>query len=414
MGKKIWIFSHYSADPRYNPGYRYYNWAKELIKRGYDIYIFCSSTIHNTDINVISDKATYVVQNYEGICYVYVRCSGYSGNGIKRIFNMLEFSKNLDRVYKEFDRPDVIIGRLPHVWCGEIAYKASKKFNVPLICDIADLWPEGFVEHLNISQSNPMVRYYNVLEHRMYKRADALIFSMAGGKQLIKDKKWTDIDLDKVFHINMGVDLDAFDYNKNHYKKTYTELERRDIFKITYCGSIRLINHVSTICEAARLLKNAGYNDIFISIHGYGDKEEELRAYCRKYKLDNIKFFGKIDKKEIPYVLCNSDVNVLSYHETPLYKYGGSMSKMFEAFAAGRPILSNVHMGYSLIEKYNCGVVSEKNTPEAIAKAIIELKKMNPEKLKELGLAARQCAELYNQPQLVDKLEIVINKVLSD
>ena len=376
--------------------------------------VFCASTIHSAakTVNVITSSDPYKIEDYQGVRYVYVKCSDYAGNGIKRILNMWEFARKLKRVYKHFDKPDIIIGRLPHVWCGNTAWKASKFYGVPLVCDIADLWPEGFVEHMNVSKRNPAVKYYNYLEHRMYKRANALVFSMAGGKQLLKDKGWNDVDVQKVFHINMGVDLAKYDDDSIKYKKEYPELADSSLFKVSYCGSIRLINYVSTICEAAKKLSDKGIDNVFFSIHGYGDKENELKEYCRVNKLTNIRFFGKIKKEEIPYVLNHSDVIVLSYHETPLYRYGGSMSKMFEAFASGKPVLSNVHMGYSLIEKYRCGIVSEENTSEAIAEAVLRLMNMSTAEREEMGRNGRKCAEDYDQPRLVDQLESVFHFVL--
>lgn len=414
VNRKVWIFSHYSADPRYNSGLRYFNWAKELLSRGYSVTVFCASTIHaaKKTTNLISDCRDFIIEEYEGVQYIYVKCSDYQGNGMKRIMNMFEFAHNLKKVYKRFDKPDFIIGRLPHVWCGEVAWKASKHFKVPLICDVADLWPEGFVEHLHIGRNNPAIIYYNALEHRMYKRADALVFSMAGGKQLIRDKGWKDIEDKKIFHINMGVDLRKFDSDAKNYRKEYPEIFDPTLFKVSYCGSIRLINYVSTLCEAAKILAEKGIDNVFFSIHGYGDKEDECKTYCEKHGLKNIKFFGRINKEQIPFVLTHSDVNVLSYHETPLYKYGGSMSKMFEAFASGKPVLSNVHMGYSLIDEYGCGLVSESNTPQAIAKAIIQMMNMDPSERDNMGKAGRRCAEDYDQPHLVDQLEEVFKYVL--
>ena len=133
--------------------------------------------------------------------------------------------------------------------------------------------------------------------------------------------------------------------------------------------------------------------------------------YCKKYNLTNIGFFGKIDKQCIPFVLTNSDVNLLSYHETPLYKYGGSMSKMFEAFAAGKPVISTVHMGYSLIDRYECGITADSNTADGLANAIKVIRNLSPEVKKEMGQNARKCAEDYDQPILVEKLISVFDYV---
>lgn len=409
--KNIWIISHYSPDPRYNSGYRYYNWAKILVSKGYFVTIFCASTIHGTNINLIKDNNPFIVYETDGIKYVYIKCKHYKSNGVKRILNMIEFSKKLKKVFRQFDAPSIIICRLPHIWSGKTSVKISNYYHVPLIFDVADLWPDAFVEHLKIKKNNPFILYYLSNEHRMYKLANAIIFSMEGGKEFIKDKGWKDVKFEKVFHINMGVDLPQFDYNLMTYKKEYAQLLDKTIFKVSYCGSIRLINNVSTICEAAKILKDKGQKDIFISIHGFGDQESKLIDYCKENKLDNIAFFGKIDKNQIPFVLSNSDANLLSYHETPLYKYGGSMSKMFEAFAAGKPVISTVHMGYSLIERYGCGITCKSNTASALAEAIETIRDLSLNKKSEMGLHARKCAEDYSQPALVDKLLSVFEYV---
>lgn len=49
--KRIWILNHYGEPPKIGTNTRHYKFALELIKRGYDIRIFTSSTIHRTNIN---------------------------------------------------------------------------------------------------------------------------------------------------------------------------------------------------------------------------------------------------------------------------------------------------------------------------------------------------------------------------
>ena len=71
--------------------------------------------------------------------------------------------------------------------------------------EVRDLWPLSIVEYKGISNTNPIIRFLYKLERKIYKEADAIIFTMEGGKDYIKDKKWKDaVSFNKIFHINNG------------------------------------------------------------------------------------------------------------------------------------------------------------------------------------------------------------------
>ena len=53
MKKKVWIFNHYATDTMLDHGGRHYWFAKYLTRAGYDVRIFCASTVHDTDINLM-------------------------------------------------------------------------------------------------------------------------------------------------------------------------------------------------------------------------------------------------------------------------------------------------------------------------------------------------------------------------
>ena len=92
-------------------------------------------------------------------------------------------------------------------------------------------------------------------------------------------------------------------------------------------------------------------------------------------------------------------------------KYGGSQSKLFDYLASGKPILCNAKFGYNLIERYNCGIVTDNQTPKAFADAVEKLYNMTEKELSEMGTRARKAAEAYDQPILVDQLCKVLDFV---
>lgn len=81
---------------------------------------------------------------------------------------------------------------------------------------------------------------------------------------------------------------------------------------------------------------------------------------------------------------------------------------MFEYFASGRPIISNAHMGYSLIKKYDCGTELNSNSPEKLANSIIEYKNMKKNIIKSIGNNSRRAAEDYDISLLCKQLEEVL------
>ncbi len=403
--KKILIISHYSQQPPYNTMLRHHNWGKELVKRGYEVTVISASTIHNTNINMI-DQLGQGVATVDGIKYKYKRVVRYTGNGIKRMLNLLSFSFSI--ICEKAERTDIII----NVGAYLFPFVKFKYKNVPIITDIVDLWPQSIIEYADFSTNNPLIKYLYYLEKKAYLKSDALLFSMEGGIDYVKEQKYANkIDFSKIFHINMGCDLPQKD---RELKGISFDLGwNQDEFNVVYCGSIRQANQVQQICDAAKIIRNRGYKDVKFQVYGNGDDLKMLKRYVVDNRIDNVRFYGRIEKEKIPFILSHGKANILTYKHVPLIKYGGSQSKLFDYLASGKPIICNAKFGYNLIERYNCGVVAVDQSADALADAVEKLYKMNTAELAEMGKRARKTAEMYDQPILVDKLEEVFTYVSS-
>ncbi|OKY52297.1 glycosyltransferase, partial [Megasphaera cerevisiae] len=193
-----------------------------------------------------------------------------------------------------------------------------------------------------------------------------------------------------------------------NYKYIDYYLEQKNIFKVSYCGSVRLVNNLKLLCDAGKIIKNRGIKKLFIMIHGSGDQVDKLQKYCIENDIDNVKLYGWIEKVKIPYVLTHSDLCILCYQNTPLLRFGGSMNKMFEYFASGKPVVTNAHMAYSFIEKYNCGSELNTNSAEKLADEIIRFYKMSNRERETFGQRSRQAAEDYDIQLLCERLDKVM------
>jgi len=401
--KNLWIFCHYAQQPPFNTMLRYHNWGKFIQAQGFNVTIFAASTVHNTSIDVIEEFNGSNEQYCDGIRYLYISTPRYSGNGLNRIKNMFSYCIGIRKYRKDYGRPDCI------VICEAYLFLFVKHFfkNIPIVCDIVDLWPLSIVEYTNVSNNNILIKILYKIEQVAYIRCDALVFSMEGGPEYISEKKYANrINSDKIFNINMGCDLSKFDKALMNVEEQ--EFERDDCFIITYTGSIRIANHIIQICEAAKILQENGYNHIKFRFFGNGPAETDAKSYCIRNKLVNVKFYGRFDKMKIPIILSNSDINIMTYKQTAVMKYGGSQSKLFDYLASRKPIINCGDWGYNLVSRYNCGIVVKNQTGNNIAKTVKTLYEMPKSQLLMMGERARIVAEMYDQPKIVDILCKVI------
>lgn len=415
MKKKIWLWNHYATDMYKNHGGRHYWFAENLIKQGYEATVFCANTYHNKTEYIDTVNKKYTTDVLNEIPFVFIKTSSYSDNGLHRIRNMITFYKNLFPVAREYaklnGKPDIILASSVHPLTLVAGIKIAKKFGIPCICEIRDLWPESFVAYNIIRKNNPILKLLYAGEKWIYKKADKLIFTMEGGKDYIIEKGWDKehggpIDINKVYHINNGVDLEVFDYNKEHYVLEDEDLTEDGTFKVVYAGSIRLVNKVEKILDVAKHL--SGQNIKFL-IWGDGDQLDPLRKRVKDEQINNVCFKGRVDKKYIPYITSKAQLNIILGDNLPLYRYGSSANKLFDYFASASPTLSTKKYRYSLINRYKAGIELEDSSAERVAESIMYFKNLNKSDYEEYCKNARKAAQDYSFKNLTIKLIDIID-----
>lgn len=417
--KKIWLWNHYATDMFINRGGRHYWFAKDLITQGYNATVFCANTYHNkTDVIDTGDKK-YINKMVDEIPFVFVKTIPTLGNGKDRVKNMLMFYKNLFPVAKAYakldGKPDVILASSVHPLTMLAGIQVAKRFKIPCICEVRDLWPEAIFSFNKVKEKSVLGCILTAGEHWIYKKADALIFTKEGDIDYIKEKRWDtdqggDIDLKKCHYINNGVDLEAFLHLAK--ENTIDDVDLHDDkFNVVYTGAIRPVNNVESLLDAATLLKE--HKEIQFLVYGDGNQLEMLRKRVVEEKLDNVKMKGYVNKQSIPYILSKSSVNILNYSQSQYnWSRGNSSNKLFEYMASGKPIISTVKMGYCILDKYKCGLSLAKPTPEELAKTILKVRDMPKEQYDELANNAFRGASDFDFKELTKRLIYVIESVL--
>ena len=412
--KKIWIMNHYATNMYFNKGGRHYWFAENLIKKGYEPTIFCSNIRHNTFDVIDVGSRLYSTEVEENIPFVFIKTPEYKGNGKARIINMMTFYKNLFPVAKEYSmkygKPDVILASSVHPLTLVAGIKIAKKFNIPCICEVRDLWPESIVAYGSLNRNSLIAKLLYQGEKWIYKKANSIIMTWEGGSQYIKDQGWDNqIDLNKVKHISNGVIIDSFDMNSKENQIEDTDLNDKGYKNLVYAGSIRKVNNLGLLLNAAKKIQQTDQQIRFL-IYGSGDEKEMLKDKCLEEGINNVIFKGRVEKKMIPSILKRSYATILHNSSTSLDKYGQSQNKFFEYLAAGRCVIQTYTTGYSILEKYDCGVSATKQNPEEVAKIILAVCS-DDKKAEQMGRNARQAAYEFDFKKLTNKLIEIIEYV---
>ena len=421
MKKNIWILNHYATDTFFDKGGRHFWFAENLIKDGYNATIFCANTVHNTNKIVdIDDDKLYKENMTNNISYVFIKTSGYSGNESSRVKNMVKFYINMYKVGKIFNKknkkPDIIYASSVHPLTLLVGLKLARKYKIPCICEVRDLWPLTLVELDKIEPNALFTKLLYMGEHWIYKKADSLIFTMEGGKDYIIDKGWNkNVNIDNVYHINNGVDLKEYYYNLNEFILDDEDLNDEKSFKIIYTGAIRKFNSIENVINVAKLFSNsAKYNNIKFLIYGDGTDKESLIEKCKIEKIDNVIFKGTVGKKYIPYILSKSNLNLLFYNDkVNVFRYGSSQNKLFEYLASGKPIITNIDMNYSVLKKFDCEIAVNSKNAEDVMHSIIDVINMNETDLAKYSENSKKGAEAYDFKYLTKQLENVIESTVN-
>ncbi|MBQ0011930.1 MAG: glycosyltransferase family 4 protein [Clostridiales bacterium] len=405
---KIWYIHESTMLPEHGALNRGYYLGKNIKALGHEPTVFVGSHPHNTDMQLIKGRERFHVYTTEPCQWVCVKTLNYEGSKLKRIFSMFIFYHNMKKTAKKFEKPDAIIGSSSHPLAALVAIKLGKKYGRKSIVEVRDLWPESIVSFGVAKRSNPLVKLMYSFEKYLYKHADELVFTMENAWQYFEDRGLDKyIPREKVHYVNNGIDLNDFNFNKDHYSIEDADLEDDKLFKVVYVGSIRKVNNVGKILDVAKCVKNSRVKFL---IWGDGYELESLKKRLTSEKIENVSIKGRAEKKYIPYITSHANLNYMHVGQASVLKYGISANKMFDYAAAGKPIISDFACGMNPADVYKAGLTCSIDNVEKIAELIDGFAVMGSEEYKGYCDNAVRLAEDYSFEILAQKMIDVCSK----
>ena len=408
----ILYLHQYFATRKGTTGTRSYEFARYLVSKGHRVTMVTSG-LENREFPVPEGKK-YGEFETEGINVVAIAAAyndpqvGTGMSGLQRMLKFYQFAWLACRVGKKLSAPDVVFASHTPLTIGLAGLTLGQYFKVPFIFEVRDLWPEALV---NVGAlKNPVVIWWlEAMAKKIYAGAKHIVALSPGMKEGIIR---ADVPADKVTVIPNASDLDLFRPDIDGSKQRQ-QLGLKDRFAAIYFGAMGLANGIEYAIEAARILAERGKNNIVVVLLGSGGKRAELEKLASEYELKNVIFSDSApDKEQLAQIVAGCDVCLTIYRASKEHTW--SPNKMFDALAAGKPVLINVPgwLGET-IEKNNCGRCVDAHCPEMLADALQELA-ANPELCRQMGKNARELAQReFDRLKLADLFENVLIEAVS-
>ena len=313
----------------------------------------------------------------------------YASNAAKslpRIMSMLSFSFTSLFSYgfiKNY-KPDFIFAESPPLTLAFSGYLLSRFTGARFIMNVSDVWPLSAKE-LGVISDGFLYKKLESFEKFLYIKS----FLCSGqSEEIVAHIK--ESGAKSVYLFRNGVDV-------NRFKESKMKFITGENIKIVYAGLLGVAQGIFEI------VRNIDFSELESEFHIYGEGAEksELENYLKENKNKNIYLHKSVSREEIPEVLSKYYCTII-----PLVNsiYGAVPSKIYEAMAAGLPVLfSGSGEGAKIIDENKAGLVSRPKDYVSLKENIMKLK--NSLTLRnEMSESGRKLAEeKFDRNRLIDE-----------
>ena len=396
---RLWIVNHYADAPDRPSGTRHFDLARRLVADGREVTIFAAGRNHQTGREErLGRGRLYRTSTFDGVRFVWLRTSPYRGNDWRRSLNMLSFAAVFLAVQARFAAPDAVIGSTVHPFAALAAWLVARMRRSTFVFEIRDLWPQTLIDLGAMRRGSPGERLLRGIEAFLVRHASAVITLLPGIADYLREQR---LPAARLLYLPNGVDIERFDQaaveptpSGGPLARVLDETRRlrgEGRLVLGYVGSFGRVNRVDVVVEAALLAEARRPGAIGIVLVGDGPERAELESATGN--VSSISFNPPIPKRTVPALLGQIDAAVVHATANPVYRYGISFNKLFEAMAAGRPVVFACTSAYDPIAMNGAGLSVLPDDAEAMAGAFLALADLSSSARHEMGAAGRRAVE---------------------
>ncbi|MFQ5744971.1 MAG: glycosyltransferase family 4 protein, partial [Acidobacteriota bacterium] len=294
--------------------------------------------------------------------------------------------------------PDVIVASSPHLLAGLAGWAISRLRGIPFVLEVRDLWPESVVAVDALPPDHWMVRAGSAVADRLYRTADGIVVVTRTFRRTLLERG---VDPGRLAYVPNGVDPDAFQISASdaELERLRGELDLDGRFVASYLGTVGKAHRADVLYEAAC----HSDDELAFLVAGPGSEWRALRQRQLQNPLPNFRLLPKQPKSRIPLLLALSHVSIVHLKDRPLFRTV-LPSKIFEAMAAGNPIVLGVRgEAAEMISEADAGIPVAPESPQELVEAVRRLRD-DRQLYHRMSQNGRQAVrERFNRAQLAEE-----------
>ena len=249
------------------------------------------------------------------------------------------------------------------------------------------------------SKRKRLVKIAQVFENWALMRSKIIITTTDELKAYLSSK--ASLDSKKIHVIPMGFESDLLNCPIIETRqKKFVKPE----FTIGYMGQFHKRQGITDLINAIPLVIRK-YKNVCFEIAGKGLMEDELKSLVKNLKIEEfVRFPGFLDKKRIPFFLKRCDLVAAPYFglfnkNIPM----GSPTKIFIYLACGKPVVTTRLPALDLFKPCEAVFFCEPDSPEDLARVIINQIEKTSAQRHDLGRAGRNFVKKHFTWKILSK-----------
>lgn len=297
---------------------------------------------------------------------------------IGRLFESYSFGKHCQKYIKNnFKNIDIVYANTFPLLAQYYTVRIAKKFNIPVIIHVMDVYPESLSNKFPIF-SSLINRILLPVDKFVLKNATKVVaISNRTKKYLIKTRKILDNKI--IVVLNYQDETKFTEYKLSNKPNNIIN----DPFTYMYLGNIGPVSGLDLLLQA---FAKTHLNNIRLVIAGSGSMKEALKRKAYELKLNVIIEFWDVAEGKVPEIQNQADVMLL-----PIKKgaaFSSVPSKLPAYMFSEKPIIACVDAGSDTelaIKSSNCGWVIPSEDVESLTMKINEISKISNTELCKKG-----------------------------
>lgn len=405
---RLWLINQFANTPDLPGHTRQVEVAAGLVQAGWQVNVFASDfNLTQRRYRRLRGLRLWAHEQPSGIRWTWLWASPYQGNDWRRQLNMISFCAHLLLHLLPLGlwgrlrgtAPDVVVASSPQLPAAWTCLWIARVLRVPFVVEIRDLWPQVLIDQGGKRETSPLVRLLAVMERQVYATAHTVVVLAQGAQAYVQQR-----GAQRTAWLPNGPDLEQF---------SAQPLPPDDgVFVVVYAGAHGEANGLEHVIEAARLLQQSHPGRFSVQFVGDGPEKQALMQQASG--LASVVFEPPIPKQQMPARLAAADAVLLSLKDVPLFRYGVSPNKLYDAYALGRPVITTVPGAIQAeVEQHKLGVTAPPGDPQALALAMADLAAMPHMEREAMGQRARQLAErVYGRQRVNARYDALLRQVI--